>query len=43
MEEQDQNEKKTWLTPEIEDLDSKETNGGTRPMWTEGVFVGTLS
>jgi len=38
MEETDQNEKKAWLTPVIEELDIRETMGGAAHYFHESVF-----
>jgi len=39
MEKNDQNEKKAWLAPVIEDLDIEETSSGGIPAtWEDGSF-----
>lgn len=39
MEEQDQNEKKAWMMPEIEELDIRETSSAFLPGWAEGGYA----
>jgi len=43
MEEQDQNEKKAWLAPVIEDLDIEETSSGAFDLDTEDAVYNPAS